>query len=174
MSEHERQSPGAVSRSESSTLPWKNSELEEVGSLVLLGLSVALPPTEPMVAPEGLGGLVGSCPSCLGLGPGSLSGTNYSMSYAITGLTEAVITSPGRAMLFYGRHSMGEALSLGEARDAAFMLTREGMWVGRPAYLAADPLTLQEGQQTVGQAIADCQIRVRGPQVSMCKSINLI
>ena len=26
-----------------------------------------------------------------------------------TGLTKAVVTGPGRAVLFYGRHSMGEA-----------------------------------------------------------------
>ena len=30
---------------------------------------------------------------------------------ARTGLTEAVVTGPGRAVLFYGRHSMGEGLT---------------------------------------------------------------
>ena len=64
---------------------------------------------------------------------------------------------------------MEEGLSLGEARDAAFMLTGEGMWVGKPAYLAADPLTVQEGWQTIAQAVADCQIRVRGAR---CPCIN--
>ena len=39
------------------------------------------------------------------------------------GLTEAVVIGPGRAVLFYGRHSMGEGLTLDEARDAAFLLT---------------------------------------------------
>ena len=29
---------------------------------------------------------------------------------ARAGLTEAVVTGPGRAILFYGRHSMGEGL----------------------------------------------------------------
>ena len=45
-------------------------------------------------------------------------------------LTEAVVTGPGRAVLFYGRHSLGEGLTKDEARDAAFLLTRAGTWVG--------------------------------------------
>ena len=44
------------------------------------------------------------------------------LCYGRTGLTEAVVTGPGRAVLFYGRHSLGDGLSLGEARDAAFLL----------------------------------------------------
>ena len=62
-----------------------------------------------------------------------------------TGITKAVVTSPGRTVLFYGRQSLGQDLSLGEARDATFTLTGAGTWVGKPAYLAADPLTIQEG-----------------------------
>ena len=42
---------------------------------------------------------------------------------ARAGLTEAVVISPGMAILFYGRHSMGEGLRADEARDAAFLLT---------------------------------------------------
>ena len=44
------------------------------------------------------------------------------------GLTEAVVIGPGRAILFYGRHSMGECLKVDEARDAAFLLTGAGTW----------------------------------------------
>ena len=65
---------------------------------------------------------------------------------ARTGLTKAVVTGPGRAILFYGRHSLGEGLSLGKARDAVFVLTGVGTWVGKPAYLATEPLMVQEGQ----------------------------
>ena len=68
------------------------------------------------------------------------------LCYARTGLTKAVVTGPGRAILFYGGWSMGEGLSLGKARDATFILTGVGTWVGKPAYLATDPLTIQEGQ----------------------------
>ena len=42
---------------------------------------------------------------------------------ARTGLVEAVIMGPGGAIFFYGRHSLGEGLTLEEARDAAFLLT---------------------------------------------------
>ena len=62
-----------------------------------------------------------------------------------TGLTEAVVTGPGRAVLFNGRHSMGEGLTVDEARDDTFLLTGAGTWVGKSAYLAADPMTIQEG-----------------------------
>ena len=44
-----------------------------------------------------------------------------------TDLTKAVVTRPGRAVLFYGRCSMGEGLTTDEARDAAFLLTGAGM-----------------------------------------------
>ena len=48
---------------------------------------------------------------------------------ARTGLTKAVVIGPGRAVLFYGRHSMGEGLTVDEARDAAFLITGAGTWV---------------------------------------------
>ena len=41
---------------------------------------------------------------------------------------------------------MGEGLTVDEARDAAFLLTGPGTWVENLAYLAADPITIQEGQ----------------------------
>ena len=60
-------------------------------------------------------------------------------------LTEVVVTGPGRAVLFYGRCSLGEGLTADEAKDATFLLTRVGMWVGKLVYLATDPMTIQEG-----------------------------
>ena len=50
---------------------------------------------------------------------------------------------------------MGEGLTTDKARDAAFLLTRAGTWVGKLAYLATDPMTIQEGQQAIAQAITD-------------------
>ena len=38
-------------------------------------------------------------------------------------LTEAIVIGPGKAILFYGRRSMGEGLMADEARDAAFLIT---------------------------------------------------
>ena len=60
-------------------------------------------------------------------------------------ITEAVIMGSGRAILFYERHAMGKGLILDKARDATFLLTRVGTWVGEPAYLATDPMKIQEG-----------------------------
>ena len=42
---------------------------------------------------------------------------------ARTGLTKAAVIGPGRAILFYGRHSLGDGLKADEVRDAAFLLT---------------------------------------------------
>ena len=78
------------------------------------------------------------------------------------GLTEVVVTGPGRAVLFYGRHSLGEGLTPDKARHATFLLTRVGAWVGKPAYLAADPMTIQEGQWAIAQAITDWCVKARG------------
>ena len=82
---------------------------------------------------------------------------------ARTGLTKAVVTGPGRAVLSYGRHSMGEGLTMDKARDARFLLTRAGMWVGKLACLTAYPMTIQEHKRAIAQAVTDHQVMVRGP-----------
>ena len=79
------------------------------------------------------------------------------------GLTEAVVMGPGRAILFYGGHSLGEGLSLGTGERCTFTLTGAGTWVGKLAHLAADPLTIKEGWQVIAQTITECWIEVRGP-----------
>ena len=85
------------------------------------------------------------------------------MHDARNGLTKAVVTSPGRAVLFYGRHSIGEGLIVDEARDATFLLTGAGMWVGKLVYLTTDPITIQEGKRAIVQAILGLQVKARGP-----------
>ena len=85
-------------------------------------------------------------------------------------LTEAVVTGPGRAVLFYGRHSLGEGLTMDEARDAAFLLTGAGTWVGKSAFLATDPMTIHEGQWAITQAIMDHCVKARGLG---CPHVNL-
>ena len=84
------------------------------------------------------------------------------LCYARTGLTNTIVTGPGRTVLFYGRCSLGEGLSPDESRDTTFMLIGVGMWVGKPAYLAADPLTIQEGWWEIAWAVTKCQIKARG------------
>ena len=82
---------------------------------------------------------------------------------ARAGHTEAVVTSPGRAILFYERRLMGKGLKADEARDAAFILTGAGMWVGKLAYLTANPMTIQEGKRAIAQAVSDNRVKARGP-----------
>ena len=50
---------------------------------------------------------------------------------------------------------MEEGLTADEARDAAFLLTGTSMWAGKLAYLAADPMTIQEGRRAIAQALSD-------------------
>ena len=88
---------------------------------------------------------------------------------ARAGLTEAVVIGPGRAILFYGRCSMGKGLKADEARDAAFLLTGAGMWVGKLAYLTTDQMTIQEGRRAIAQAILDNRVKARGPG---CPQVN--
>ena len=63
-----------------------------------------------------------------------------------TGFTDAVVIGPGKAVFFYGSCSLGEGLTTDKARDATFLLARVGTWVGKPAYLSANPMTIQEVQ----------------------------
>ena len=58
---------------------------------------------------------------------------------------------------------MGEGLKADEARDATFLLTGVGTWVGKLAYLTANPMTLQEGKRAIAQAVPDNRVKARGP-----------
>ena len=82
---------------------------------------------------------------------------------ARAGLMEAVVIGPGRAIRFYGRRSLGEGLKADKARDATFLLTGAETWVGKLAYLTANPMTLQEGKRAITQAISDHRVKAGGP-----------
>ena len=58
---------------------------------------------------------------------------------------------------------MGEGLKVDEARDATFLLTGAGTWVGKAAYLTTIPMTIQEGKRAIAQAISDNRVKERGP-----------
>ena len=79
-----------------------------------------------------------------------------------TGLTKAVVIGPGRAVLFYGRCSLGEGLKVDEVRDATFLLTGAGTWVGKSAYLTANPMTIPEDKRATAQAVSNNRVRARG------------
>ena len=61
------------------------------------------------------------------------------LCYARTGLTEAVVTGPGRAVLFYGRHSLGEGLSPDESRDATSCLQGQAHGLVNQSILSQTP-----------------------------------
>ena len=58
---------------------------------------------------------------------------------------------------------MGQGLKTDEARNAAFLLTGAGMWVGKSAYLTANPMTIKEGRRAIAQAVSDNRVKARGP-----------
>ena len=64
---------------------------------------------------------------------------------------------------------MGEVLKVDKARDAAFLLTGGGTWVGKSAYLTANPMMLQEGKRAINQAISDHRVKATGPG---CPQVN--
>ena len=66
---------------------------------------------------------------------------------------------------------MGEGLKADEARDAMFLLTGAGTWVGKSAYLTANPMMLQEGKRAISQALSDHRVKARGPG---CLRVNLL
>ena len=80
-----------------------------------------------------------------------------------TCLTEAIVTGPGWAVLFYGHHSLGEGLNLGEVRDAVFMLSGVIAQVGKQAQLNTKPISLGNGMQLIAQAITEGHIKPMGP-----------
>ena len=53
----------------------------------------------------------------------------------------------------------------------AFLLTGARTWVGKLAYLTANPMTLQEGRRAIAQAISDHRVKPRGPG---CPRVNLL
>ena len=58
-----------------------------------------------------------------------------------------------------------------KAMDTTFLLTTAGTWVGKAAYLTANPMTIQEGTKAIVQAVSDNRVKVRGPG---CLHINLL
>ena len=78
------------------------------------------------------------------------------------GLTEAIVTSPGWAILFYRWQSLGEGLSFCEVWDTAFTLSGAICWVGKWAQLSAKPASLSDGQRLIAQAITEGHIKPRG------------
>ena len=37
------------------------------------------------------------------------------------------------------------------------------MWVGKSAYLTADPMTIQQGKRAIAQTVSENRVKARGP-----------
>ena len=98
-------------------------------------------------------------PTCLA----SPCGGGHALKWEI-GQQEVVVTGPSQAILFYGRQSLGEGLSLGEVQDAMFTLSGAISWVGKQAQLNANPVSLGEGWWLITQTITEWHIEPRGPE----------
>ena len=61
----------------------------------------------------------------------------------------------------------GEGLKADEARDATFLLAGAGTWVGKSAYLAANPMTIPEGKRAIAQAVSANRVKVRDQGIPM-------
>ena len=65
---------------------------------------------------------------------------------------------------------MGEGLMADEVRDTAFLLTGAGMWVEKLAYLATDPMTIQEGRWGHCSSCNRLPSKGKGARMSPCES----
>ena len=78
------------------------------------------------------------------------------------GLTEAIVTGPEWAILFYGWWSL-EGLSLVEVRDITFTLSGVIAWVGKQVQLSTKPVNLGNGRQLITEAITEGHIEPKEP-----------
>ena len=62
---------------------------------------------------------------------------------------------------------MGEGLKVDKVRDATFLITGAGTWVGKAAYLTTIPMTIQGGKKAIAQAISDNRVKARGQDIHM-------
>ena len=51
-----------------------------------------------------------------------------------------------------------------KARDATFLLTGDGTWVGKLAYLTTDSMMIHEGRRAIAQVVSDNRVKARGPR----------
>ena len=77
--------------------------------------------------------------------------------------TEAMVLSPGEAILFFGRHSKNEGLPYHQTRDVEFGLGGPCNWAGRSVQINASRKTMQEGHHAIHKAVIEKRAKARGP-----------
>ena len=75
--------------------------------------------------------------------------------------TEAMVFSPGKAILFFGRHSKNEGLPYCKARDVEFGLGDPFNWAGRSMQIEASRSTVQEGCHAIPEAVVEKKMKAR-------------
>ena len=78
-------------------------------------------------------------------------------------IADAVVLSPGEAILFYSRHSRNEDLPNRRARNIEFGLGGPFNWAGRPTQIEALNKTMQEGCCTTIKAVVEKKTKDRVP-----------
>ena len=80
-------------------------------------------------------------------------------------ITEAVVLSPGEAVLFFGRHSKNKELPYCKARNVEFGLGDPFNWAGRSVQIEALTLkkTIPECHHAILKAVVEKKTRARGP-----------
>ena len=70
-------------------------------------------------------------------------------------ITKVVVLSPGKAILFFGRHSKNEGLPYCKARGVEFGFGGPFNWVMRSAQIEASRKTVQEGCCAIPKAVVE-------------------
>ena len=78
-------------------------------------------------------------------------------------ITEAVVLSPGEAILFFGRHPRNEGLPYHQARGIEFDLGGPFNWASRSVQIEALRITVQEGCCVILEAVVERKTKARGP-----------
>ena len=77
-------------------------------------------------------------------------------------ITEAMVLSPGEAILFFGRHSKNDRLPYHRARNIEFGLGGPFNWAGRSAQIDASRNALQESHHPILKAVVEKKTKARG------------
>ena len=78
-------------------------------------------------------------------------------------ITEAVVLTPGEAILFFRRWSLKEGLPLSNAREVGFSLASPVNWAGREAQVELMVSTVQEGCRAITDAFVEKRTKASGP-----------
>ena len=78
-------------------------------------------------------------------------------------IVEAMVLSPGEAILFFGRCSKNEGLPYNRARDVEFGVGGPFNWARRSAHIEALSKTMLEGHHAILEAVVEKKMKARGP-----------